>query len=97
LASDYGNLGLICQKRGKLDEAEKMHLTSLSIEEQLGRVEGMARSHYSLGTLAKARGDLGGAKAHWTRARDLFAQIGMPRDVKLMDRALTAMGGEKVP
>jgi tetratricopeptide (TPR) repeat protein len=96
LASDYGNLGLICQKRGKLDEAEKMHLTSLSIEEQLGRVEGMARSHYSLGTLAKARGDLGGAKAHWLRARDLFGQIGMPRDVKLMERVLAGIDGEKV-
>ncbi|HYE63396.1 MAG TPA: tetratricopeptide repeat protein [Phycisphaerales bacterium] len=96
LASDYGNLGLICQKRGRLDEAEKMHLTSLSIEEQLGRVEGMARSHYSLGLLAKTRGDAGGAKAHWLRARDLFQQIGMPRDVRLMEKALAEAGGARV-
>jgi tetratricopeptide (TPR) repeat protein len=88
LASDYGNLGLICQRRGKLDEAEKMHLTSLSIEEQLGRVEGMARSHHSLGMLAKARGEAAAVKDHWKQARDLFAKIGMPRDVKMMERLL---------
>jgi tetratricopeptide (TPR) repeat protein len=91
LASDYGNLGLICQRRSKLDEAEKMHLTSLAIEEQLGRIEGMARSHHSLGTLAKARGEPAATKDHWKQARDLFAKIGMPRDVKMMERLLAEM------
>ncbi len=88
LASDYGNLGLVCHKRGRLDEAEKMHLTSLSIEEQLGRIEGMARSHYSLGMLAQARLDGAAAREHWNQAKDLFLQIGMPREVRLMDRML---------
>jgi tetratricopeptide (TPR) repeat protein len=97
LASDYGNLGLICQRRDKLDEAEKMHLTSLSIEEQLGRVEGMARSHHSLGMLAKARGEKAGAKDHWTKSRELFAKIGMPRDVKMMEGLLAELGPAKHP
>jgi tetratricopeptide (TPR) repeat protein len=88
MASDYGNLGLICQRRGKLDEAEKMHLTSLSIEEQLGRMEGMARSHHSLGMLAKARGETAAVKEHWSKAREMFARIGMPRDVKMMEGLL---------
>lgn len=96
LASDYGNLGLICQKRGRLDEAEKMHLTSLSIEEQLGRLEGMARSHYSLGTLARARYDKAGTQQHWHQARDLFAKVGMPRDVRMMEELLVELGGEGV-
>lgn len=88
LAGDYGNLGLIHQKRGQLDEAEKMHLTSLSIEEQLGRTEGMARSHYSLGVIATSRLDAAAAREHWHTARKLFTQVGMPREVRLMEKML---------
>ncbi len=38
--------------------------------------------------LAKTRGERAGAKDHWTKSRELFAKIGMPRDVKMMESLL---------
>lgn len=95
MASDYGNLGLIFQARGQLAEAERMHLTSLAMEEQVGRLEGMARTHHSLGQIAHSRHEQQRAREHWTRARDLFAQIGMPMDVRIMDGLLAELGEER--
>ena len=63
------------------DQAEAMHRKSLEINEQLGRLEGIASDYRNLGTVYKHRGNLAAAREHWTKARDLFAQIDMPHMV----------------
>ena len=49
MVGDYGNLGIIYQKRGKWDNSEKMYLKTLEINKKLGWLEGMASSLISLG------------------------------------------------
>ena len=41
----------------------------------------MANNYGNLGNLAAKRGELDEARANWERARDLFAEIGMPQMV----------------
>jgi len=53
-----------------------MHKKSLALNEELGRKEGMAIQYGNLGLIAKQRGDMAQACAHWRRARDLYRQIG---------------------
>ncbi len=82
MANTYGNLGLIYETRGELDRAEKMHRKSLAIEEKLGHQEGIANDYVNLGSLAEDRGESELAREPWTKARDLYAKIGMPNDFK---------------
>ncbi|MEE9212725.1 MAG: tetratricopeptide repeat protein, partial [Phycisphaeraceae bacterium] len=67
-----------------LDEAEKMHRKSLEIDEKRGRLEGMANAYSNLGVIYQTRGDPAGARELWVKARDLFAQIGMPHMVEMV-------------
>ena len=92
MASNYGNLGLIYRTRGDLEKAEEYHLKSLEIEKELGRKEGMANQYGNLGNLANDRGDKATACGHWARARRLFAEIGIPDKVALIETAMTAAG-----
>ncbi|MCH8805798.1 MAG: tetratricopeptide repeat protein, partial [Planctomycetes bacterium] len=84
--------------RGELDEAERMHRKALEINEKLGRLEGMAIQYANLGGVQEQRGDLAGARKLGTKARDLYARIGMPRMVAQMQSALDGLppseGGE---
>ena len=82
MANQYGNLGLIYEKRGDLDEAEKLQRKGLDIDEKLGRLEGMAIGYGNLGSVFAKRGDLDEVRRLWTKARDQFAQIGMPHMVE---------------
>ena len=45
MAAAYGNLGIIAQIRGDLEEAEELHQKSLQIQEELGHRKGMAASY----------------------------------------------------
>ncbi len=77
IAIQYGNLGLIYQTRGDLDKAEKMHSIALEIEKSLGRQEGIANEYGSLGWICRTRGEMDKARELWTKARDIFAKIGI--------------------
>lgn len=88
MAITQGNLGGILQARGDLEEAEKMLRKALTIDEKLGRREGMATQYGNLGLIFAKRGDLDKARLHWTKARDVFAQIGMPQMVERVERWL---------
>ena len=57
MANQYGNLGILYQKRGELDRAEEMHKKSLAIDEKLGRQEGMASDYGNLGVFYQSRGE----------------------------------------
>ena len=43
MAASYGNLGIIAQTRGDLEEAEELYRKSLQIQEELGRRGGWRR------------------------------------------------------
>ncbi len=90
-AALLGNLGLIYQTRGDLDEAETMHKKSLEIEEKLGRLEGMANDYGNLGVICQTRGDLDQARAYWVKAVDLFERIGMPHRVTKTQRLINGL------
>ena len=42
----------------------------------------MAKGYGNLGLIYRARGELDQAQELWTKARDLYAKIGMPQMVK---------------
>jgi tetratricopeptide (TPR) repeat protein len=61
-----GNLGVIYQTRGDLDEAERWLRKALEIFEKLGRLEDMAIQYGNLGLIYRTRGDLDEAE-RWLR------------------------------
>jgi len=77
-----GNFGTLAQTRGDLAEAEGYYAQALTLNQELGRKEGMAADYGNLGGLEHARGNMAGARAFWGQARDLYAEIGMPRMVE---------------
>ena len=91
MANDYGNLGGIYNTRGDLDRAEEMHQQALAINEMLSLQEGIAAEYGSLGSLAYKRGELERARELWTKARDLYAKIGIPHMVKQVQEWLDVL------
>ena len=87
-ANQYGNLGKIFHTRGDLNEAEKMHRKSLKIDVKLARLEGMAADYGNLGLVFQARGEPDEARKLWTKARDLYAEIGIPHMVERVQGGL---------
>ena len=77
-----GNFGTLAQTRGDLAEAEGYYAQALTLNQELGRKEGMANQYGNLGGLEHGRGNMAGARAFWGQARDLFAEIGMPHMVE---------------
>ncbi|MHA7814534.1 MAG: tetratricopeptide repeat protein [Phycisphaerales bacterium] len=82
MAGNLGNLGVIEMIRGNLDAAEDYFQRSLKIDETIGRSESMANQFGNLGVIEIKRGNLTGARKNWTRARCLYAEIGMPHMVE---------------
>ncbi len=94
LAKALGNLGIVYQKRRQLCEAETMHRESLAINEKHGRPTGIATQYANLGILHKEKGDLVNAREYWTMARDLFAKIGMQRELKQVQGCIDGLPPE---
>ena len=90
MASDYGNLGIVYGIRGELDRAEEMFLKSLEIDEALGRKVGMASNYGDLGNLYRIRGDMSAACGSWAKAKALFAEMGIPDKVQLVEGWIAA-------
>ena len=80
-----------------LDQAEEMHEKSLAIAENLGRQQDVASESGNLGSVAKQRGDLARARKLWTKARDPFAKVCMPPEVKQVQDLLDALAKEPGP
>jgi len=79
LANAYGNLGIVHQRRGNLDEAEAMYRKALDLYEELGHKEGMANAYVNLGIVHDARGNLDEAEAMYRKALDLLEKLGSPK------------------
>ena len=92
MASEYGNLGLIYRTKGDLEKAEEYHLKSLETEKELGRKEGIASEYGNLGLVARDKGDKATACDHWAKAGRLFAEIGIPDKVALIEGWMTDAG-----
>jgi tetratricopeptide (TPR) repeat protein len=76
IATAYGNLALICGKRGNLDEAEGMLCKALEINQRLGRLEGIANAYANLSLICETRGDFAEARRYCERALALFQKVG---------------------
>ena len=59
-----------------------MNQKTLAISEKLGWQEGIANSFGNLGRICEDRGQVKEAWQLWTKARDIYAKIGMPHRVK---------------
>ena len=57
----YGNIGLVRELSSDFAGAEKMHRKSLAINQELGRLDGMAQVQNNLGIIEKRKGHLAGA------------------------------------
>jgi len=76
-AAAFGNLGLIYQTRGELDQAEEMHRKSLAIERRLGRQEeGMASNYGNLGLIYRARSDFDEAERMLRKSLEISERLG---------------------
>ena len=76
MASDYGNLGLICRMRGGLERAEEMLRKALEIEQKLGRIAGSAKAYGDLGLIYWTRGDLDEAERMHREALEIHKKLG---------------------
>ncbi len=75
-ATLLGNLGLIYETRGDLDEAEKMLKKALEIFEKLRHIEGMAIQYGNLGLIYRTRGDLDQAEKMHKKSLEIFEKLG---------------------
>ena len=71
-----GNLGVLYQTRGDLEEAEELYRKSLALERELGRKQGMASDYGNLGNLHKTRANMDFVYENQIKAKNLFAEIG---------------------
>ena len=68
-----------------------MYEKTLALHKELGSQEGMAINYANLGLVYKTRGELDRAEEAWTTARDLYAEIGVPRMVEQMEARLAEL------
>ena len=71
-------LGMVADRRGDYDQAERQYQRALDISERLGDQAGMALSYHRLGILAGHRGDYDQAERQYQRALDIKEQLGDP-------------------
>jgi len=91
IAISYGNLGLVYQTRGELDQAEAMSCKALEISETLGYKEGMASAYGNLGVVYWRRRELDQAEAMYRKALILFQDIGATSQVGRIKNLLNAL------
>ena len=95
MANQYSNLGVIYRKRGELNRAEEMLKQSLAINEKLGRQEGIAAAYANLGSIAKDRRNFESTREFWSKARELYAKIGIPNQVQKIEGWLDSLPQQK--
>ena len=75
-----GTLGILAQRRGDYDSAERSHRQVLEIFTRLGDQKNMATSYHQLGMLAEDRGDYDTAGPLYRRSLDISERIGDQAD-----------------
>jgi len=69
-------LGFLRHRCGELDEAERLLRKALEINEQLGRLEGMANQYGNLGVIHMTRGDLDEAERMYRKVLEIDEPLG---------------------
>jgi hypothetical protein len=77
--------------RGDLNSADSLPRESLETDRRLGRVDGQANQLGNHGAIAETRGNLSTARNLWTQSRDLFARVGIPDKVALVQSWLDSL------
>jgi tetratricopeptide (TPR) repeat protein len=72
----YHQLGMVAQKRRRLDDAERWYQRSLTLEEELGNRPGMATSYHQLGRMAQDRGRLDDAERWYQQSLAIKEDLG---------------------
>ena len=75
-AAHIHQLGMLAQKRGDYEEADRQYQRALDISERLGDQAGMATGYHQLGILAQHRGDYEEADRQYQRALDISERLG---------------------
>ena len=57
----------------------------------MGRREGIATDYENLELIFESRGELDEARKLWSKARDLYAKIGMPHETDEVQRLLDSL------
>jgi tetratricopeptide (TPR) repeat protein len=76
IAVTQHRLGIMAQRRGRLDEAEDWYRKSLAIEEELGNRPGMADTYHQLGNSAFLRGRLDEAEDWYRKSLAIEEELG---------------------
>jgi tetratricopeptide (TPR) repeat protein len=71
-----GTLGILAQRRGDYDSAERSYRQVLDIFTRLGDQKNMAAGYHQLAMLAQDRGDYDGAEPLYRRSLDIKERIG---------------------
>jgi len=75
-ANALGNIGLIYQAKGDLDQALKYHKEALEINKQIGRKEGEANQLGNIGLIYQDKGDLGQALRRFEEVLAMERELG---------------------
>lgn len=92
MASTHGNLGVLYSQRGDFDRAKDAYEKGLALDIELGRKEGMAMKYRNLGILHRIRDELALACENWRKARNLFAEVGIPHQLKKCEAWMGEVG-----
>lgn len=83
ISKAFNRMGNVLKTRGDLAGAEKMYNKALSLNEALGRKEGMADQYGNLGNVLKTRGDLDGAEKMYKRSLEIEKALGRKEGMAL--------------
>ena len=89
--------GVLYRLEGQYDQAEARLLEAVALFEGLATRWQLGRTHFELGELAANRFQLAQAKQHYTKALELFLEMGATPDAKRARDALSAYSAEGSP
>ena len=76
-------LGMLADRQGDYEEAERLFTRALEIEERLGNRNSMASTHHMLGILFQHRGDYDRAASHFDRSLAIKKELHEPNDTDI--------------
>ncbi|NYZ16682.1 hypothetical protein HL658_29400 [Azospirillum sp. RWY-5-1] len=97
LAEDYFQIARIRRMRRDYETAKGLLRQALAIDEKLDRKEGAARDHNNLGIVFEEDDDRMTAAGHYRTALALYRQLGMAREIAIVEGNLKAIGAEVPP
>ncbi len=88
MARLYRSLSQVEMARGQWTKASEIIDKAIALEAALGRQEGMAELEIQAGLIAERCDDIAEAQSRWTKARQIFAAIGLSDKATALDRLI---------